>query len=225
VTEGQQTDAWLQRWDEGRIGFHQDAVNPRLIKHWASIAPSVDCRVLVPLCGKSRDMLWLAQRGHSVVGVELSPLACRAFFTETNLPFDEESRGDHWAYIGRGVGSGIELLCGDFFALDQAAVGPISAWFDRAAIVALPPLLWPRYAETLERLLSPTAAGLMLTFEYPQSEREGPPYSVSLDAVQQEFRRSFDVELLECLDLTEGNRWALSQVLEPVMSLQRRAPT
>jgi thiopurine S-methyltransferase len=222
VTEGQQTEAWLQRWDEGRIGFHQDSVNPLLLKHWASIVPSADCRVLVPLCGKSRDMLWLAQRGHSVVGVELSQLACRAFFEEQGLPFVQESRGAREAFVGRGAGSGIELLCGDFFALDQAAVGPISAWFDRAAIVALPPGLWPRYVETLERLLSPSAVGFMLTFDYPQSEREGPPFSVSFADVRQQFGRPFDVQLLETLDLTEGNRWALSRVLEPVMSLNRR---
>ena len=214
--------AWLRRWDEGRIGFHQDAVNPLLVDHWPSIVPSTDCRVLVPLCGKTSDMLWLADRGHSVVGVELSELACRAFFEENELSFEIESRGEVQAFVGRGAGSGIELLCGDFFALEAAEVGLFSAWFDRAAIVALPPDLWSRYADTLKRLLSPGAAGFMLTFAYPQEERKGPPYSVPFDSVVAQFDRDFEVELRECLDLTAENWWGLSRVLEPVMSLRRR---
>jgi thiopurine S-methyltransferase len=214
--------AWLRRWEGGCIGFHQEAVNPLLITHWANIVPATDCRVLVPLCGKTKDILWLAERGHSVVGVELSEFACRAFFEENELSFEIESRGEVQAFVGRGDGSRIELLCGDFFALVAADVGVISAWFDRAAMVALPPALWPRYAETLERLLSPGGAGLMLTFEYPQEERNGPPYSVAFDSVVAQFGGDFEVELLECLDLTAENRWGLSSVLEPVMSLRRK---
>jgi len=217
--------AWIRRWDEGRIGFHQDAVNPLLAAHWPDVVPFADCRVLVPLCGKAKDMLWLAERGHSVVGVELVESACRAFFEENELPFEVESRGKVQAFLGRGAASRIELLCGDFFALEVADVGHISAWFDRAAIVALPPVLRSRYAETLDRLLSRDGAGFMLTFEYPQEEREGPPYSVAFDDVVAQFEGLFEVTLRECLDLTAKNRWELSRVLEPVMSLRRSGGT
>lgn len=42
-------------------------------------------RVFVPLCGKSLDMIWLAQQGHEVIGVELSPVAVEDFFRENGL--------------------------------------------------------------------------------------------------------------------------------------------
>jgi len=222
MTEVQDNGAWLRRWDEGRIGFHQDAVNPLLVEHWARLVPATESRVLVPLCGKSFDMLWLRQRGHSVVGVELSALACRAFFEENEISFVEELRGDLRVFLGQGVGSGIELICGDFFALQSADIGPVNSWYDRAAIVALPPSLWPRYVETLARLLPAGAPGFMLTFDYPQSERDGPPYSVAFDAVETQFGGLFEVELLDCLDFTADNRWELSQVLEPVIRLRRK---
>ncbi len=32
-------------------------------------------RVLVPLCGKTPDLLWLAEQGNEIVGVELSEIA------------------------------------------------------------------------------------------------------------------------------------------------------
>ena len=30
-------DFWQARWDEGRIGFHQDEVNPYLQRYWPTL--------------------------------------------------------------------------------------------------------------------------------------------------------------------------------------------
>ena len=60
---------WKERWVRGEIGFHQAEVEPGLVTHLGGLAPT---RVLVPLCGKSLDLAWLATQGHQVVGVELS---------------------------------------------------------------------------------------------------------------------------------------------------------
>ena len=68
-------DFWIERWQNGEIGFHQQAGNDLLPKHWPSLQAPSRSTVFVPLCGKSFDMVWLASQGHHVVGVELSPLA------------------------------------------------------------------------------------------------------------------------------------------------------
>ncbi|HET7301300.1 MAG TPA: thiopurine S-methyltransferase, partial [Oleiagrimonas sp.] len=47
-----QTEFWLQRWREGRIGFHRDAPMPLLVQHWPALELARGSRVLVPLCGK-----------------------------------------------------------------------------------------------------------------------------------------------------------------------------
>jgi thiopurine S-methyltransferase len=73
-------DFWHARWKSGRVGFHQDEVNRYLERYWDALDVAVDATVFVPLCGKSRDMLWLRERGHRVVGVEFSPIAVRDFF-------------------------------------------------------------------------------------------------------------------------------------------------
>ena len=78
-------DFWLQKWQEGQIGFHRHDVMPLLQKHWPSLQLPEASRVLVPLCGKSLDMHWLAAQGHRVLGVELSPLAVTQFFDEAGL--------------------------------------------------------------------------------------------------------------------------------------------
>ncbi len=69
-----------------QIGFHQTDFNARLMQHWPALGLPLGARVFVPLCGKSRDMLWLVGAGHSVVGVELSSTAVEAFFAEAGAP-------------------------------------------------------------------------------------------------------------------------------------------
>jgi len=46
-----------------------------LCQYWQELNLAHDSVVFVPLCGKSRDMLWLREQGHQVLGVELSAIA------------------------------------------------------------------------------------------------------------------------------------------------------
>ena len=51
----------------------------------AQLARPAGSTVLVPLCGKSRDLLWLAQHDFRVTGIEISPIAVEGFFRENGL--------------------------------------------------------------------------------------------------------------------------------------------
>lgn len=51
-------DFWLARWREEQTGFHQQRVTPLLMKYWPTLGLPEGCRVLVPLCGKSLDMIY-----------------------------------------------------------------------------------------------------------------------------------------------------------------------
>ena len=131
-------DFWQQRWREGRIGFHQDRPTPLLEQYWDAVGVAHGARVLVPLCGKSLDLAWLAARGHEVLGVELSRLAIEQFFAEHALTpsVHETANGRH------SVAGPIELIEGDAFALDGDLVGmamvpqPAGPAADRAIALA-----------------------------------------------------------------------------------------
>ena len=58
---------WQARWAENQIGFHQRETNPYLERYWLRLQLPAGCKVLVPLCGKTLDMLWLAGQGHRVL--------------------------------------------------------------------------------------------------------------------------------------------------------------
>lgn len=172
------TEFWMERWREGRIGFHEGRPNTFLERHVGELG--AQRRVLVPLCGKSEDMAFLASRGHEVVGIELVPEAIEAFFREHGLT-PAQSDGPRVRAWSAG---GITILEGDVFACTREDVGAVTALYDRAAIVALPPDVRPRYVAHLRSLLAPGARGLLVTFEYPQERVSPPPFSVGADEVR-----------------------------------------
>ena len=186
-------DFWHQRWHDNQIGFHQAAPTPLLLKHWPSLDVPAGAKVFVPLAGKSLDMPWFAAQGHRVLGVELSELAVAQFFAENGL--QPEIRDTHY---GRHYeAGGIELILGDAFGLDADLLRDCDAVFDRAALIALPPELRRRYANELYAKLPAGCRGLLITLEYPQAERDGPPFSVPGDEVRALYGRDWDIDLLE----------------------------
>ena len=76
---------WHERWALEQMGFQQQAIHGLLLSDWGQLAPHGGESVLVRQCGKTRDMGWLREHGHPVVGVELSPLAVEQFFAEASL--------------------------------------------------------------------------------------------------------------------------------------------
>ncbi|MBA3930957.1 MAG: thiopurine S-methyltransferase [Xanthomonas sp.] len=192
-------DFWLQRWQEGQIGFHRHDVMPLLQKHWPSLQLPEGSRVLVPLCGKSLDMHWLAAQGHRVLGVELSPLAVTQFFEEAGLePVRTTSHyGEHFS------AGPVEIILGDAFGLDPALLADVAGVYDRAALIALPPDLRLRYRDTVYAALPAGCQGLLITLEYPQEEKAGPPFSVAQAEVEALFAAPWRHTLLERRDILD----------------------
>ncbi|MBV4539684.1 thiopurine S-methyltransferase [Pseudomonas vlassakiae] len=185
---------WQKRWADNQIGFHQARVNPFLQKYWPHLQLAPGSRVLVPLCGKSLDLAWLAAQGHRVLGVELSRQAVEAFFREHGLEPRVAQQGAFEVWRSGDV----ELWCGDFFALRAEDVADCVALYDRAALIALPPEMRAHYMRLLSQAL-PAGAGLLLTLDYPQALLAGPPFSVADD----EVRRGFAGWQVEALDEQE----------------------
>ena len=218
-------DFWHERWQANLIGFHQDEINTHLQRYWPRLQLAADSRILVPLCGKSLDMLWLLEQGHPVVGVEVSQIAVESFFEENRL--SPEIHEEH--YGQRYVVERLELLCADFFSLAQADIGSVDAFYDRAALIALTAGQRPRYAAQLTQLLGHGTGGLLVTLEYHQSEMDGPPFSVSGEEARQLFNSAFTLEQLFQFDALEENRKfrekGLTQLTEHAWHLTRKAAT
>jgi thiopurine S-methyltransferase len=183
---------WMVRWQRGEIGFHQDDINPHLVKFWPDIAVAPSAPVFVPLCGKSRDMAWLHERGHTIWGVEISPLAVAHFFTEHGFEPRRRVVRDMRLYCA----DRYNIYQGDFFKLRPRHLPRISAVYDRASLVALPPPMRTRYVRHLARLLAQGARILLVSVDYPSHQMQGPPFAVDDAEVRGLFGARFEVRSL-----------------------------
>ena len=152
---------WLQCWRDQQIDFNQESANKLLTRFWPGLYQAKRSRVFVPLCGKSLDMIWLAKQGHVVIGVELSPVAVKAFFHENHLRPTRRKVGQFtlWQH-GR-----ISILCGDYFSLTVAELGQIDTVYDRAALTALPEDIRTLYVAHLGLILTDSTTVFLLTTE------------------------------------------------------------
>lgn len=192
-----ETDYWKSRWQRGETGWHRSEVMPLLRKHWPALQPEPGSQVLVPLAGKTLDMPWLAAQGHRVLGIEVSPLAIAEFFAEQGLAnqvIDSTDGPLHRA-------GGIDILEADAFAVSADTLSDIRHVYDRAALIALPPPLRRRYVDSVYARLPAGASGLLITLEYPQAQKEGPPFSVDEAEVRALFEPDWEVEQLERRDI------------------------
>lgn len=215
------TEFWLERWKKNEIGFHGADVQPALAKNWDKLGIPKGVRVFVPLCGKSLDMEWLARQGYVVVGAELSELAVDQFFAERGLTPSVEERG---GFKVKRTGT-YEIWCGDFFALDATAIAA-AAGYDRAALVAMPPGMQPRYAAKMAELMPQSSKTLLVGLDYDQAEMQGPPFATSQARVRALFDEAFDVSLIDAREgLAKGDSLAkrgVSRLEEASYQLIRR---
>ena len=181
---------WLNKWKLDEIGFHQESTNEALQAHWPSLRAPAGGSVLVPLCGKSLDMCWLAEQGHAVIGIEVSALACEAFFNGLEL----EPRIEETGQLLSLTAGPYRLLQGDFFKLTVADIGAADAFYDRAALVAMPPEMQPAYVRQLIGLLPPGTVGIVNCVEYPPDAMDGPPFSIDEARLRQLLKPHCRVE-------------------------------
>lgn len=188
---------WHERWREGRIGFHQADVNGLLKRHWQSLDLAKDSCVFVPLCGKSLDMLWLADQGYQVLGIEINESAVIDFFKESHLS-PEIRRDERFIHYHAGP---FTLLVGDAFDLSTADLQHCAAVYDRAALIALPPNMRAPYLEQLYSQLPTGCRGLVITLEYPEGEKQGPPFSVERSELDTHLTKHWTLQELERVDI------------------------
>jgi thiopurine S-methyltransferase len=192
-----QPDFWHDRWRIGKIGFHQAAVDSNLEEYWPQLALNPDSRVFVPLCGKTLDMIWLRDRGHSVTGVEISTMALESFFMEQGVLATRLTAGKFDVYQA----DRLRLLQGDFFALTAERLGTVDAVYDRAALISWAPELRDAYVAQMTALTAPGTQTLLITVDYPQQQMPGPPFSLPDSEVHRLYSPHHEIQLLDRRDI------------------------
>jgi thiopurine S-methyltransferase len=185
---------WQERWDTQDIRFHRSEANAFLVKLAERLKPYR--RIYVPLCGKSLDLVQLAQQGHTVFGTELAQTALQQFFAERGLTANLSTQGPFTQHSG--PERAFTLLQGDAFALAPEHLGgQVDAIYDRASLVALDPKTRQTFVESLDRVLRPGGVIFLVTFDYDQAKADGPPWAVSASHVEDLFASFGSISELE----------------------------
>ncbi|MEL6869590.1 MAG: thiopurine S-methyltransferase [Pseudomonadota bacterium] len=190
---------WHEKWQRKQIGFHNEAVHPLLVAHLSELRLVEGGRVFLPLCGKTRDIAWLLAQRYRVVGVELSEIAVTELFAELDLAPSIQRVGDLQHYSAKGI----DVFVGDIFALTCADAGVVDAVYDRAALVALPADMRPRYAQRVNEI-SARAPQLLISFDYDQSQMAGPPFSIDAVELRSYYANDYTLKLVASVDVAGG---------------------
>jgi len=194
-----QPEFWLDRWRTAQIGFHQAAVDRHLKAYWPLLKLPANSPVFVPLCGKSLDLMWLRERGHSVKGVELSPVALESFVMEHGIPARRRVLKGFDVYEA----DGLTLFRGDYFKLAAALLGSVSAVYDRAALISWTPEARAAYVNHLTLLTSPGTQTLLIAVEFPAEQMQGPPFPLTRDAIETLYAGHYSIEELARHDILD----------------------
>jgi thiopurine S-methyltransferase len=194
-----QPDFWLDRWRTAQIGFHQAAVDRHLKAYWPLLKLPANSPIFVPLCGKSHDLMWLRERGHSVKGVELSPIALESFVMEHGVPARRRVLSCFDVYEA----DGFMLFRGDYFKLTAALLGSVSAFYDRAALISWTPEARESYVKHLTLLTTPGTQALLIAVEFPPEQMSGPPFPLTRDTIEKLYASHYSIEELARHEILE----------------------
>lgn len=195
---------WHEKWQNREIGFHEGSPNSLLVKHFNDLELEPSATVFVPLCGKTKDIAWLLEKGINVTGVELNETAIRELFTELGLePYITEANG-----LVRYSAPQITIFVGDIFKLTKQQINDTDAIYDRAALVALPTKLREKYTQHLASITQ-SAKQLVIVFDYDQQQMDGPPFAISDDTIKSYYASNYQLSKLDSKGVDGGLKGAV----------------
>lgn len=209
---------WINAWNEGRTGFHQEKYNPKLLEFFPGFHPEEGQKVLVPLCGKTKDILWLHENKLHVHGVELHQKAVESFFKENHLSPVVKTDENFIHYSNENI----VISSGDFFKLNNES--KYDFIYDRASLVALPQSMRDEYVAVVTRTLKSKGKYLLIVYEYDQNEMQGPPFSIDNHEVHRLYQNDFSITLRRSDELhNENSRLsAVKGIRENVYLLEKK---
>ncbi|MBZ3877035.1 Thiopurine S-methyltransferase [Sciurus carolinensis] len=212
-------EEWQDKWVTRKIGFHQEQGNQLLKKYLDTFLKGESgLRIFFPLCGKAVEMKWFADRGHSVVGVEISELGIREFFMEQNLSYSEEP-------IAEIPGTKVFKVCFDFDSNDLLAnIGKFDRIWDRGALVAINPGDRKCYTDVMLSLLRKGFQYLLAVLSYDPTKHAGPPFYVPDAEIQRLFGTKCNILCLEKVDAFEERHktWGIDYIFEKLYLLTEK---
>ncbi|MGE3262457.1 MAG: methyltransferase domain-containing protein [Bacteriovoracia bacterium] len=172
-------DAWNQFYQDANTPWDLSGPTPEFERLLEEKQIPLGAVVLVPGGGRGHDAIRYAQAGCEVDLVDFAPQAL-----QLSLELAHKAAAKVYAYRQ------------DFFVLPTLPYhrGRYDILLEYTFFCAIDPALRPRYVEAVAQLLKP--GGLLVGLFFPlESEKEGPPFLVSREEVENLFRPYFELKI------------------------------
>merc|ERR1719367_1434380 len=157
-----------------------------------------ECRFFVPLCGKTKDLLFLYSKGFQVIGCEGVHKACTDFFKENSIDDIEIIDLDEGMKSYGTKDGNLKIIGGDYFKLTPEILGgKVDCVWDRGSLVAIDVAKRPEYAKVMMSLMNDKFAYLIASLEREVEPVNPMPHSASFDDIEKLFGKKMDVDLIE----------------------------
>lgn len=169
---------WSQVWDEGSIRFHQQNYNLEMIKYFKDIDLK-DKTVLIPLAGKTKDILFFLEKGAHVTAIEFCEPAVVSFFEENNLAYKKHGHSF--------FADNLTFHAMDFFNFTTET--PFDVLYDRASQVVFNTKDRPSYYQHIAKLINPQTILLLFSIDHDGSFEYGPPHKIPKAEIMAAYKK------------------------------------
>lgn len=168
---------WQKKWDSDQIGFHQSDYNASMLMYFTEYS-NQNKHVLIPLAGKSKDIIWFLNNGFKVTAIEIIPKAVDDFFKESNLEF-KKIRNTY-------TSNNLTFIIGDIFK--DIPLEEFDFIYDRASIIALPSETRLNLVEIYKELINKSTKLYSIFINYDQAQMDGPPFAIDKETFKNYFK-------------------------------------
>lgn len=167
---------WCSRYRSGVTPWDSRQCPPDVERFIAAQVPGT--RTLVPGCGSAVELECMILHALDAVAIDFSPEAVQAAKRQ----------------LGKRAGEHVREA--DFFALDDRV--PYQWVYERAFLCALPPGVWPAYADKMRRLVE--TGGVLAGYFFLKETPKGPPFGIGAGQLTELLGNGFQCEESRLVD-------------------------
>lgn len=191
VRNGYQQADWQTHYDDNDLSWDLGHVAPPFVRLFEEkvIPPG---SLIVPGCGQGHEVIFFAERGFQVTGVDYTSGAVALLRRSLkNKKLDAR------------------VLRRNFFDLDDSHNHAYDNLLEQTFFCAIHPDERTAYVDTVCRILKP--GGMLAGLFYETGEEGGPPFNTTEDHIRDHFSELFAIERLEKCSFSdekrEGKEW------------------
>jgi SAM-dependent methyltransferase len=186
IRNGYQQADWQKHYDENDLAWDLGKVANPFVRLWEEgvLEPGT---LIVPGCGQGHEVIYFAERGFEVTGIDFSPGAVKLLGESL-----------------RRKNLNAQVLHRDFFELEAKHDQAYDAMLEQTFFCAIHSDQRRAYVETVSRILKPR--GLLFGLFYETGEEGGPPFNTTEADIRKYFSETYDIDRLEKCSFSSEKR-------------------